>query len=165
MTMKNAFTMLKKSQPIKMGTWRWNLLNFVLAAVFLTANASAQTTDYHGNIGAVTLSTGQTGNNFGNINRTTVNGGTINNRWEGTIGILNLNSGTANNTGIITIANADGGRLTNNNDGIIRSLWVRNDASVTNSSGGKIDYVSIWGGSFSNRLVPQPQNPYNGVSV
>ena len=87
---------------------------FALAvAVFAMGNLHAQTTDYRVDVGAVTLSTGQTGNNYATINRGTVNGGRLNNQSTGTVNTLILNSGTVSNAGTIGDATQNGGTATN----------------------------------------------------
>ena len=104
----------------------------LFAIIFFAGSTLAQTYDYRNNTGAVVLSTGQTGNNYATINRTTVNGGTMNNRSNALIRELILNSGSATNYADATIEDAtvNGGQISNS--GVINDLAMQG-GTFTNS--------------------------------
>ena len=106
--------------------------------IFIAGNLSAQTTvDYRVNTGAVTLTTGQTGNNYATINRGTVNGGRLNNQSTGTVNTLTLNSGTVSNAGTIGGATINGGGLSNY-DKIEYATVVQGSLTNVGSSGSSL---------------------------
>lgn len=145
--------------------------SLTLAVVILVmGNLSVQATDYYNDIGGITVPKGQTDNNYAVINRGYVDGGTLNNRAEGTVNELSLLStgSTVNNYGKVGTASIFGGRFTNTatgtvssgvsvyggnltNAGSIYSLWM-NDiyGAITASNSGTISIVSIYGGTLTS---------------
>lgn len=103
----------KNSPVVKTSRWgqEVHLAKLALAVAFLFAvDLPVQATDYEGNIDAVTLSTGETGNNYGTIDNVTVNGGTFNNQLGAMVKNITLNSGIVDAvSGQILSATVNGG--------------------------------------------------------